>query len=289
MTTLFERDGSRSNLPQSPVVLEDARLLQYRHHSEYRMLGLALIAIAILGASGFIFRERDILAACALLYLSMLFTAMQAKTSFRLKGAEVTSTQFPAIYQIVEELRQRFHAPPTRVFVIRKQIWRADAYGLTAPYVIVLPSVLIDALELEELHYVLGQALGHICFGHTRVGFLLGGEDSALPAALSWVAKVRDLIFAAYWRAATTSDDRAGILACGSVGEAIRAQVKISVGANQLGDVRVEDLIKQAFKVSQGITRFQAMFIRWQSPVPPLIPRLEAMVQWAGLPSELRR
>ena len=170
------------------------------------------------------------IAAVVVYYLSMLFTAMQAKTSYRLQGAEVTATQFPAIYQIFEELRQRLDAPPTRVFVIRQQVWRAHAYGLSAPYVIVLPSVLIDALELEELRYVLGQALGHICFGHTRVGLLIGGEESALPAVLSWVATVRDLILRP-----TGEQQRAtivpGILACGDVVKAIRAQLKISVWA----------------------------------------------------------
>jgi hypothetical protein len=45
-----------------------------------------------------------------------------------------------------------------------------------APYVIILPSALIDIIDLEELRYVLGQALGHICFGHTRMAVLIGGE-----------------------------------------------------------------------------------------------------------------
>jgi len=279
-----DRSGWRLRLPDKPRVLEDSRLLEYRHPAEYLTLGLALVAVGILGAGGFLFRERDVLIAAVVVYLSMLFTAMQAKTSYRLQGAEVTATQFPAIYQIFEEVRQRLHAPPTRVFVIRQQVLRTHAYGLSAPYVIVLSSVLIDALELEELRYVLGQALGHICFGHTRVGLLIGGEESALPAVLSWVATVRDLIFAAYWRAATTSEDRAGILACGDVVKAIRVQLKISVGANQIGEVRAEDLFEQADKVSRGFSRLQAMLFRWRTPIPPLIQRLEAMVEWAGLP-----
>lgn len=63
--------------------------------------------------------------------------------------------------------------------------------------------------------------------------------------------------------------DRAGILACGGISKAIRAQVKISVDTNQFPKVRAEDLIEQAFKVSQGVTRFQAMLIRWRSSTPP--------------------
>jgi Zn-dependent protease with chaperone function len=250
------------------------------------MLVLAVAAVAMLVAGGFVFREKDIVLAAAAIYVSMLVTATQAKIYYRLQGAEVTPTQFPAIYQIVEELRQRFQAPPTRVFVLRKLRFKADTFGLMAPYVIVLPSVLIDGMELDELRFVLGQAMGHICFGHTRVALLLGGEEASLPAVLSWIAWVRDLIFAAYWRAEKMSGDRAGVLACRGVTKAIHAQVKISVGSNQLNDVRAEDLIEQAFKVSQGLTRLQATFIRWRSAEPPLIPRLEAMVAWVGLPDQ---
>jgi len=283
-----ERNGWRLKLPDSPLVLEDSRLLEYRHPAERRMLALTIAAIAILAVS-LLYRERDILIAVGAVYLSMLVTAMQAKTYYRMQGAEVTATQFPAIFEIAEELRERFQAPPTRIFVLRKFGFKAEALGLIAPYVIVLPAVLIDGLELEELRYVLGQALGHICYRHTRVAVLMGGEESALPAALSWIAWIRDLIFAGYWRAATTSGDRAGILACKGIGNAVRAQVKISVGTNQLDDLRVEDLIEQALKVSQGLTRVQAMLIRWRSTLPPLIPRLENMVAWAGLPPTPQR
>jgi Zn-dependent protease with chaperone function len=282
-TRLTKRIGWTLKLPDSTLKLENERLLDNRYPTERRLLVLALATIGVLAVS-LMFHERETLVAAALVYLSMLMTSTQAKTHFRMQGAEVTSTQFPAIYQIAEELRERFNAPPVRIFVLRKTSFKAEALGLSAPYVIVLPSVLIDAVELEELRYVIGQALGHICFGHTRVAFLLGGEESALPAVLSLVAWARDLIFAGYWRAATISADRAGILACGSVGKAIRAQLKISVGTRQMEEVKTEVMIDQAFKLSQSLTRLQATLIRWGSPVPPLIPRLESMVAWAGLP-----
>lgn len=279
----FERDGWKLKQPASPLLLEDSRLLAYRHPAERRMLLIALATITLLLIVGILFRERDALLAVAAIYLSMLGTALQAKTYYRLQGAEVTATQFSEIYRIVEELRIRFRAPATRVFVLRKQSFRAEAIGLTAPFVIILPSVLIDAVELDELRYPLGQAFGSICFGHTRVAVLMGGEESALPAVLSWVAWIRDLIFSGYWRAAVTSADRAGVLACGDAGKAIRTQVKLSVGTRQLDHVTAEDLVEQAFKLNQGLTRFQARLIQWRSPLPPLIARLEAIIAWAGL------
>jgi Peptidase family M48 len=281
---LFKRAGWKPDGPAPPLVLEDSRLLEYRHPAELRMLALAIAAIVIMVALAVWLRDNKTLLAGAAVYLSMLLTSVQSVTYNRLQGAEVTPTQFPDIYQMLEELRQRFHAPPTHVFVQRKFSFKTEAMGLMAPYVIVLPSVLIDAIETEELRYVLGQALGHICFGHTRMTLLVGGEESALPSVLSWIASLRDVIFAGYWRAGIMTGDRAGILACGDVRKAIRTQVEISVGTNQSSEVQADDLIEQAFKVKQGITRLQAMLIRWRSPIPPLISRLEAMVAWAGLP-----
>ena len=280
----LSHEGYRERFPDSPLALEDSRLLHYRYPTERWMLLLALLVIAALICSGVWFRERDILLAVAAVYISMLFTALQAKTSYRLQGAEVTATQFPAIHNIVEELRERFQAPPTRVFVVRKLSLEAETFGLNAPYVIVLPSALLDSMEEDEQRFALGQAFGHICFGHTRIALLMGGQESTLPTVLSWVAWVRDLIFTGYWRAETLSGDRAGILACGSIRAAFNAQLKISVGTNQAREIRIEDMLEQALKLSRTSSRIQAMFIRWRSAVPPLIPRLEAMLLWAGPP-----
>jgi hypothetical protein len=178
------------------------------------MLFAAIGTVAILVVGGFMFRESDVMLGALAVYASMLAVSMQGKTYYRLQGAEVTPTQFPEIYEVVEELRQRFRAPQTHVFGVRKQVFRTEASGLTPPYVIVLPSVVIDALDRDELRYVLGQALGNVCFGHTRVAVLLGGEESALPAVLSWVAWVRDLIFSGYWRAGQEADQRSLAHSC---------------------------------------------------------------------------
>ena len=80
-----------------------------------------------------------------------------------------------------------------------------------------------------------------------------------------------------------------GDTGCNGVAKALRAQVKISVGTNQINEVRTEDFIEQAFEVSQSLTRVQATLIRWRSKVPPLITRLENMIAWAGLPPTQER
>jgi hypothetical protein len=278
-----ERDGWRLKLPSTPPRLDDARLLEYRHPTELPMLWLSLVTLAILLVGAAMLKHKAGLLAVAGIWMAMIVSSLQAVTYNLLRGAEVTPTQFPEIYQMVQELRQRFQAPPVRVFVVRRFSLEPETLGFRAPYTMVLPSVLLDSLDGDRLRYVLGRALGRIRFGHTRIDILLGGDESTLPTLLSWVARVRNLVFAGYQRAQVFSADRAGILA-GGVAAAIETQVVISVGNSQAAKVHPDDLLNQAYELTRGLARLHAALIKLTSAMPPLLYRLEAMVEWAGLP-----
>jgi Zn-dependent protease with chaperone function len=282
-STNTERDGWRLKLPSAPPCLDDARLLEYRHPIELPMLGLSLVALVILLVGAALLEHKAALLGVAGIWVVMIVTSLQALTYNLLRGAEVTPTQFSEIYQMIQELRQRFQAPPVRAFVIRRFGFEPETMRLRAPYTIVLPSVLLDSLKGDQLRYVLGRALGHIRFGHTRIAILLGGDDSMLPAPLSWLARVRNVVFAGYRRAQLLSADRAGILASG-VGAAIETEVIISVGNSKSDKIRADDLIDQAYQLTRGLGRLHTALIMLASATPPLIYRLEAMVEWAALP-----
>ena len=272
------------NIPPTPPRLEDARLLEYRYPTELPTLCLALAMLAILLVGAVVFKHKGILLGIVGVWLAMTFASLQAVTYNLLRGVEVTPSQFPAIYHMVQELRQRFQAPPTRVFVVRQQSLEIETLGFRAPYTIMLPSLLFDSLENDELRFVLGRALGHIRFGHTRVAILLGGDESTLPDLLSWIVQVRDIVFNGYRRAQVLSAGRAGILASG-IRVAIEALGKLSLGDSQVREVRQENLIDQAYELSRGVSRLQAwLIVLLHHATPPMFLRLRAMVEWAGLP-----
>jgi Zn-dependent protease with chaperone function len=275
--------GWRLKLPTTPLLLDDARLLEYRHSRELPMLILSLVVFVILLAGLAILKHNRILLGVAGVWIAMIVTSLQAVTYYMLSGAEVTPTQFPAIFQIFEELCQRFQAPPTRVFVIRRFTNEAEVLGFRAPYTIVLPSALLDSLEPDQLRCVLGRALGQIRFGHTRIAILLGGDASALPVLFAWIARARNLVFAGYRRAQVLSADRAGILASG-IAVSIGLRIKLSVGNFQVREVRADDLIDQAYELTCGLNRFHTWLIMLKSTTPPLIYRLAEMIKWAGRP-----
>jgi len=276
--------GAGWNISARPPRLEDARLLEYRHPSELPMLCLALATLAILLVGAVLFKQKGILLGIVGIWLAMIFASLQAVTYNLLRGVEVTPSQFPAVHRMIQELRERFQAPPTRVFVVRQFSVEPETLGFRAPYTIVLPSLLLDSLEKDELRYVLGRALGQIRFGHTRIAILLGGDKSTLPDLLSWIAQVRNIVFSGYRRAQVLSADRAGILASGQR-VAIETLGKLSLGNSQVREVQEGALIDQAYELSRGVSRLQAwLIILLHSSAPPMFLRLRAMVEWAGLP-----
>src|SRR5262249_45994874 len=72
-------------------------------------------------------------------------------------AAEVTPTQCSDLYPIVEELRQRWAMPRTRVLVVFRPGLGAVSTGFMAPYLIVIDSLYARSLDDGELRYVLGR------------------------------------------------------------------------------------------------------------------------------------
>jgi Peptidase family M48 len=174
----------------------------------------------------------------AAVWLSMTLLALQAATVNTLRGAAITATQFPEIFEIFKEVARQFKAPPTEAFVIRDARAQAHAYGIRAPYAIVFHSALLDALEPDELRFAIGRQLGRIVYGHTRAGVFLGGEEESLPALFGQLTWLRDVFFAGYRRVTMVSADRAGALACGDLEIAVRTLVKVGTGNNQFREMR---------------------------------------------------
>ena len=140
-----------------------------------------------------------VLAAVLLLWALSLAFSFVFIAQHIAQAAEITPTQFAHLHPMAEELHQRFKMPRTRLFVIQSPILNAFAFGFKEPYLLVLHSALVDAMDHLELKSVVGHEMAHIKYGHTRRGILLGGSMAdagfRLPFPLSLIATVRDLVF----------------------------------------------------------------------------------------------
>ncbi|MBV9543722.1 MAG: M48 family metalloprotease [Chloroflexi bacterium] len=267
-----------------PRVFDARRLTTYRHPREAPALTLALAVVAITVVGAWMLSWAAGLAIVSLFVLTALLTRLSAAQQLA-RAAEITSTQFAHLFPLVADLRERFAMPETRVFVTQSPLINAVAAGFQEPYVIVLNSALVEALDEEELKSVIGHEMGHIKFGHTRLGLLLGGLDArgvVLPFPLNVVASVRDLIFLWWQRSTEMTADRAGIIACGRPSKAIAAQVKVSVGPTLFQHVNLADLASQAAVLHRGVARWEGFASQLSASHPFLVNRIEAMLDFVS-------
>jgi hypothetical protein len=127
--------------------------------------------------------------------------------------------------------------------------------------------------------------MGHVKFGHTRLGLLLGGPDTGevnLPFPLNLVARARALIFLWWARTSEMTADRAGIVACGRPSKAISAQVKVSVGPTLWQHVQFTELARQSADLHSGVGRLEGVLSQLGAAHPYLTNRIRAMLEFVS-------
>ncbi len=125
----------------------------------------------------------------------------------------------------------------------------AQCVGISGPFIVVT-SAAVDAMDDDELRYVLGHELGHLLSGHAIYRTMMTILAN-LAVNLAWLpigAMALRAIIAAlseWWRKAELSADRAGLLAGQDPSAALRAHMKLA-GGGDLSEVDTAAFLEQA-------------------------------------------
>ena len=138
------------------------------------------------------------------------------RASMLSSALEMTKATFPQHFPVLEELRERFAMPTTRVFAYRAPTMSPYAFGIHAPYIIVFPSTVLGQLTTDEFKFALGHEMGHIKLGHTRIAPPLWRGPHAGQRRCRLI-RLRNSLTASYLRAQELSCDRIGVLAARGV------------------------------------------------------------------------
>lgn len=204
------------------------RTTTYRSDNEY--LVLALTILVILGVI--------VLTAFATVCMSLVFVVVfifMGYTSSRslhrslMEQAErVTPQNSPELIPVIQTCAQRLQVEPVEVFIAPQRTLNAYTFGMDTPKSIVLYSSLFNIMDRDEMQFIIGHEMGHVCLGHTWLNTLVGGM-AGIPSN-SASALLMQLAFRWWNRTCELSADRAGLLACGNPNKAISALVKIAAG-----------------------------------------------------------
>ena len=154
----------------------------------------------------------------------------------------VTKNTATDLEPLIEICAQRLQVEPVQVFVLPSRTRNAYTFGMDSPKAIVLYSALLQLMDRDELQFIVGHEMGHICLGHTWLNTLVGGM-SGIPSNIT-SAILMNLAFLWWNRSCEYSADRAGMLACGKPHKAISALIKLEAG----GSVRDQETLSRAIQ-----------------------------------------
>ena len=204
-------------------------MTSYRYPNERIILALTVILVFVVIA----------VTAVATVCGSVLFVLVMLVISYLLNRSHhdeliaiahpVTPQAAPELSALVNTCARRLQSGSFRTFVAPGNTLNAYTFGLVEPQVVVVYAGVLRIMDEDELRFIIGHELGHICLGHTWLNSLVGGM-AGIPSPYLAAAL---LYFSFRWwnRACEYSADRAGLLACGKPEKAVSALIKLAGGS----------------------------------------------------------
>lgn len=171
------------------------------------------------------------------------FSTRQHHQALIARAQPVNHANAPGLYALTQRASQRLGPGPVEIFVVPSRQLNAYTFGLTLPKVVVVHSGLLQALDPDEVTFVVGHELGHVALGHTWLNSLVGGL-AGIPSPGATLALLH-LAFLWWNRACEHSADRAGLLACGRPDKAMSALIKVGLGVTARSPAELEHLVQQ--------------------------------------------
>ncbi|MCW2781682.1 MAG: peptidase Ste24p [Marmoricola sp.] len=169
--------------------------------------------------------------------MSGLFSERAVRLMFLGSAIRVDERQFPVLDRLRAEACTTLDAPEIpEMYVSANPIPNAVTIGMNKPF-IVLNSALVDLLDEDELHFVIGHELGHAISGHAVYQTLLqrlislSGVFNSIPLGGLGVRAIMAALME-WSRKAELSADRAGLLAVQDPQVAFRAHMKLASGGH---------------------------------------------------------
>ena len=219
---------------------------------------------------------------------SLLFVLVMLVISFFLNRSHhneliqdaqpVTVQTSPELAVLTKSCATRLQAGSFSAYIAPGNTLNAYTFGLGEAPVVVVYAGVLRIMDEDELRFIIGHELGHVCLGHTWLNSLVGGM-SGIPSP--YFAAVL-LYFSFRWwnRACEYSADRAGLLACGKPEKAASALVKLAGGASAIHSV--EGWQHALRRIESEDDHLEGNLQELLSSHPMIIRRLHALSQYAA-------
>lgn len=149
----------------------------------------------------------------------------------------ISTNQYPEINKIIETSCEKLEIVKPNCFITFDPYINAFVMGFKKPYTLVLTTALIEAMDNEELRFVIAHELGHIKMNHSRLKSLVMPLDRNIP--------VITMIFNFWLRRSEYTADRVGLYVTNNIKVSTNALLKLAVGSKLYKGINIEDLVNQ--------------------------------------------
>jgi len=194
------------------------------------------------------------------------------------QAVKVSEAQLPEVHRAVTTAAHRLTMDAPDTFVTQNPTINAFAMGFFGGKCVVLHSALVEAMDADELLFVVGHELSHVKCGHTSWSVIAG--QAGMPS-IPVVSQIMGLVFYAWSRKAEYTSDRGGLLASRDLRAAVTAQAKIAVGKQLFERLNVDALFQQKTDVTKdGLAGLSEAL----GDHPYVVNRMHALVEFHSSP-----
>ena len=165
------------------------------------------------------------------------------------QSVRVTIEQFPKIHQLAETAANRLNMEVPKLFIVQDPYINAYAMGIWGQKSVVLHSKTVEAMNDDELCYILGHEFAHIKCGHTQWNVL---ANSSKSIRVPIVSDILGFIFLIWSRKAEFTADRGGVVANRNINASISALSKISIGEKLFEQLNLLRFIDQNKEINNS-------------------------------------
>jgi Zn-dependent protease with chaperone function len=166
--------------------------------------------------------------------LQSVWITPQIRAQMLGNGVRISHEQLPSIYEPLEAGARRLGVKCPELYVKQDPTYNAQTLGTNEDAIIVVNSGLLDALEIDELAFLLCHELGHVKCRHVTYSTIVYSILSAIGPFAGALAYPLLAPLDAWQRQAEFTADRAGLIGCLDIAASIRALVMMALGSRKL-------------------------------------------------------
>ncbi len=237
-------------------------LIKNLQADNYRVIGEKEILYASLGVLAvflFILLGISFGFAVFMLVVAVIAVKVQQLQCFGV-GIKVSEKQLPEIHEIAQLSAQRLCMRTPNVFVKESPTLNAFAIGfLDEKKTVVIHSALVEAMNKDELAFILGHEFSHIKCDHTNYIVLTNTAENI--AKIPILSDVLGFIFLLWSRKCEYTCDRGGLIANHNLKAAISALTKLAVGKELFEKIDIETFLSQKREIdANDISKLTEIF-----------------------------